>query len=382
MVEPGDPFLSFMRGPEPGDDQLPRLGIWQAGQHATPRPIDLNDAGRDWIAGIGLPAVFRRRGTTTRTEQDIRAGMNARVEVSGPDLDTLMAHNAERHSRPSGKGSRRTRGKDNAIKASAEAGYSLESHLDTRHATQGQWALDDVRTDVDLLLTASDTGSWDEARRILEVVVTPRWGGEVADVDISGVEVPTDHITDPTAIRMLDAAIAAAQRSPLPQRKTARGRFRAMLLVTVLLAIAAVLTIIAVGSGGPTLSKHNQVLRASGKVLIVSNLVTSGMHMTEDRYPAVLTGRPVPICCTVQGSERRTGQRYDAAVCQTTGPYDTNGNDESSADNRNPHLAQSHLYYGVLLANGRFGFTSDVWVEKSQRGGLGLPHCAGERPLP
>lgn len=102
--------------------------------------------------------------------------------------------------------------------------------------------------------------------------------------------------------------------------------------------------------------------------------------MTEDSLPAVLSGKPVPICCAVKGSERRTGGRYDTAVCKTEGPYDTNGDDTSKLDDQNPDLARSNLYYGVLLPDGRFGFTSDVWVTKSERGGLGLRRCDGDRP--
>jgi hypothetical protein len=379
VIEPGELFLSFMRGAELSDDQLPRFGIWPPDTAALPRPIDLNDAGRDWIAAIGLPAVFRRRGTTERTEDMIRTGMADRVEATGDELDRRMTRNAERHDRAAGAGARRSRGKENVIDASDAAGHPIERHLDTRGATQGNWALDGVRTDVDLLLAAVAEQRWADARRILEVVAAPAWKAPATAVEISGVEVPPGHVTDPTARRMLATAIArTAGRPPRGRRRPAAWLGAAVAAVAVLAIVLAVVG--AFGGGSPALTAHARALRAHGRILTVSNLVTSGTHMTEDRDPAVLSGKPSPTCCAVKDTARRTGDHYDAAVCQTKGVYDTNGNDNSSLDDRDPDLAQSDLYYGVLLPDGRFGFTSDVWVVKSQRGGLGLPECDGDRP--
>jgi hypothetical protein len=429
VLEPGDLFLSFLRGPGLANDDLPRLGVWQPNGHALPRNVHLSDAGRDWIAAMGLPTTFRERGAAERSEDMIRAAMTDRVEASGPELDDRMRKNAQRHRRPSGIGPRRTRGKSNVTKATKHAGHSIERHLDTRRANQGKWALEGVRTDVDLLLAAVAEERWSDARRILEIAATPRWDAPVADFDLANTEIPSDHVSDPTARKMLRAAIAMTVDRPAPITRTLgdpigsrersasedpateqrsklrvpttpderspiggssggrmppRYRRPAGVAAAAGLALVAGLSVVVLAGGSagkPLLSAHERMLRAQGKVLVVSNLVTSGTHMTEDPEPAVLTGRPVPICCTVKGSQRRTGDRYDAAVCQVfNGPYDTNGNDTTAADDKNPGLAKSYRYYGVLLADGRFGFTSAVWVEKSERGGLGLPRCAGDKP--
>lgn len=385
MLEPGDLFLSFMRGPELADDALPRLGVWRAGDRMPPNLAPLSDSGRDWIAALGLPEVFRRaEGAAPRSDAAVHAGMANPVRAEGRELDDRMHENAERHGRASGMGARRTRAKDNVVAATDSAGHSIEPHLGRRAQAQGQWVLEGVRTDVDLLLAAARDERWADARRILQVVASPNWDGPAADIDIAGVQIPSDHVSDPTARSMLEAAITRAARPPRPEPAGGRKLPGARVLVGVAIAAAAAIGLVlalAGGGNGAGLSQHLRELRANGKVLIVSNLVTSGAHhMTEDRYPAVLTGRPVPICCTVKGSQRRSSDRYDAAVCQVIGPYDTNGNDMSTADDHNPGLAKSHLYYGVVLADGRFGFTSDIWVQKSQRGGLGLPPCDGNRP--
>lgn len=114
-------------------------------------------------------------------------------------------------------------------------------------------------------------------------------------------------------------------------------------------------------------------------VVTVDNRTTNGAGMREDPTPLRLTTRPWVRCgsrgCNVNGTERTTGGTYDAAVCQTQGERYTNGNDSSAADDGNPELFTSTLYYGVRLTDGTFGFVSEVWVRRDQRGGLGLPGC-------
>ncbi len=119
---------------------------------------------------------------------------------------------------------------------------------------------------------------------------------------------------------------------------------------------------------------------ATGKVLLVDNRVTNGStQMREDPTPVRLTTKPWKNCgsrgCNIVGTERRTGQTYDKAICQTTGERTTNGNDGSSVDDRNPGLFTSTRYYKVKLSNGKAGFVSEVWINKKDRGGLGLPKC-------
>jgi hypothetical protein len=115
------------------------------------------------------------------------------------------------------------------------------------------------------------------------------------------------------------------------------------------------------------------------RVLTVYNRVTNGMAMREDSTPARLTSKPWVFCtsrgCNIGGTERSTGQTYDAAVCQTSGERTTNGNDGSAVDDANPALFSSTRYYGVRLGNGTFGYISEVWIAPEHRGGLGLPNC-------
>jgi lysophospholipase L1-like esterase len=114
-------------------------------------------------------------------------------------------------------------------------------------------------------------------------------------------------------------------------------------------------------------------------IVTVDNRVTNGGAMREDSTPARLTTKPWTFCtsrgCNINGTERSTGQTYDAAVCQTEGERTTNGNDHSAADDANPERFESTRYYGVRLPDGTFGFISEVWIRASDRGGLGLPGC-------
>lgn len=115
------------------------------------------------------------------------------------------------------------------------------------------------------------------------------------------------------------------------------------------------------------------------RVITVDNRVTNGNVMREDPTPARLQTRAEIYCgtkgCNIGGTERVTGQTYDAAVCQTQGQRTTNGNDGSSVDDANPERFESTRYYGVRLSNGTYGVISEVWIRAADRGGLGLPAC-------
>jgi hypothetical protein len=115
------------------------------------------------------------------------------------------------------------------------------------------------------------------------------------------------------------------------------------------------------------------------RVITVDNRVTNGMGMREDSTPVRLTTKPWTHCtsrgCNINGTERSSGQPYDAAVCQTTGERTTNGNDSDPSDDANPERFESTRYYGVRLSTGTFGFVSEVWIRAGDRGGLGLPAC-------
>ena len=115
------------------------------------------------------------------------------------------------------------------------------------------------------------------------------------------------------------------------------------------------------------------------KVITVDNRVTSGRSDMREDKPVPLTTIPAVNCitrrCDIKGTDRSSGQTYDAAVCQVRGERTTNGDNTSPHDDRNPDLFSSDRYYGVMLPDGRQGYVSEVWISKDQRGGLNLPKC-------
>lgn len=115
------------------------------------------------------------------------------------------------------------------------------------------------------------------------------------------------------------------------------------------------------------------------RVITVDNRVTNGMGMREDPTPLRMLTKPWILCgtrgCNINGTERVSGQTYDAAVCQTQGERTTNGHDTDPSDDANPLRFESTRYYGVRLPNGTFGYVTEVWIRAADRGGLGLPQC-------
>jgi hypothetical protein len=115
------------------------------------------------------------------------------------------------------------------------------------------------------------------------------------------------------------------------------------------------------------------------KVVTVDNRVTNGGAMREDATPVRLQTEARILCgtrgCNIAGTERSSGGQYDAATCQREGERTTNGNDSDAADDANPERFESTRYYGVRLADGTFGYVSEVWVRATDRGGLDLPDC-------
>jgi hypothetical protein len=79
--------------------------------------------------------------------------------------------------------------------------------------------------------------------------------------------------------------------------------------------------------------------------------------------------------CRVDGTDRATGGTYSPAVCQVQGARTTNGNDGNANDDGNPGLFSSTRWYGIRLGNGALGYISEVWIDPSQRGGLGVTTC-------
>lgn len=110
----------------------------------------------------------------------------------------------------------------------------------------------------------------------------------------------------------------------------------------------------------------------------IYNKVTGGMQMREDS-PAYLSSVPANFCkpagCMLDGTDLLvTGGRV-TAVCQTLAARTTNGDDTTLADDSNPELFESRLWYGIRWTDGRFGFLSEAWVHPDHRGGLDLPLC-------
>jgi hypothetical protein len=115
------------------------------------------------------------------------------------------------------------------------------------------------------------------------------------------------------------------------------------------------------------------------RVITVDDRVTNGAAMREDATPVRLTTQARILCgtrgCNINGTERTSGGQYDAATCQLQGERTTNGNDSDPSDDANPERFESTRYYGVRLADGTFGYVSEVWIRAADRGGLGLPNC-------
>ncbi len=63
------------------------------------------------------------------------------------------------------------------------------------------------------------------------------------------------------------------------------------------------------------------------------------------------------------------------ATCQRQGSRMTNGEDSSAADDNNPGLYTSTLWYGARWPDGRTGFISEIFVRADHPGAFGLPGC-------
>ena len=113
--------------------------------------------------------------------------------------------------------------------------------------------------------------------------------------------------------------------------------------------------------------------------ITVQNQVASGPDsLVEDSSPAYLSTKTEPSCsrkgCKVAGTELATGASL-MAVCRTNGAQMYNYNLDSVASENNPNRVASTLWYRVVLADGRAGFISEVYVVPNDRGGKDLPVC-------
>ncbi|MFY1696304.1 hypothetical protein [Solwaraspora sp. WMMA2101] len=114
---------------------------------------------------------------------------------------------------------------------------------------------------------------------------------------------------------------------------------------------------------------------SEGAPVVVDNRVTAGNLMRED-VSAYLTSEPANCGqpCALEQTQLHSGAKLNA-ICQTTGQQLTNGNLGDPADDANPYLDTSNLWYKIRWPDGRTGFLSEVWIRSADRGGLGLPLC-------
>jgi hypothetical protein len=112
--------------------------------------------------------------------------------------------------------------------------------------------------------------------------------------------------------------------------------------------------------------------------VVVWDKVTNGATEMREDTPAYLSTVTHNYCkrdgCNLTGTDARTGTSL-IAICQTTGDRTTNGQDNSTVDDSNPGLYSSSLWYKIRWSDGRLGYISEVWLEPTSRGGLGLPGC-------
>ncbi|HEX6423239.1 MAG TPA: hypothetical protein VFZ79_07145 [Acidimicrobiales bacterium] len=166
------------------------------------------------------------------------------------------------------------------------------------------------------------------------------------------------------------AGSGAAGRDPVARRRRALVAGGAAAL-----ALAAVVVGVALwrgdGGGGGEAEPPERV------VAVIDNRVTDGPGMREDT-PAYLATVAENFCrpngCEVPGTDLVSGDEL-VLTCQTVGQRTTNGDDTSTADDGNPELYESRLwYYGVLEGRGE-GFISESWIADEFRGGMDLPLC-------
>lgn len=132
------------------------------------------------------------------------------------------------------------------------------------------------------------------------------------------------------------------------------------------------------GASDPPLPPPPPPPPLAATALTVSNKVTNGPSAMREDTPAYLSTVRQNYCrrdgCVIAGTERASGGTYTPAICQAQGVRTTNGHDGDANDDANPGLFSSTRWYGVQIGDA-VGYISEVWIDPSQRGGLGLPNC-------
>lgn len=208
---------------------------------------------------------------------------------------------------------------------------------------------------------------------------------EVEVVDAEPVEVPPPALAPPSARPAAPRLLPSGDAGPAPMIVPLRAlsivptapRQRPRRRLAALLAVVAAATATAVA----LLLWDRDGYADPIPVTVLNVIVLGPQEIDKDRSPVYLTTRRIPFCgnegCNIDDTERNLGESYDGAVCQATGAYTTNGNDQTAADDDNPALVRSERYLGIRLADGTFGYVSVVWLARDAWGGLGLPTCPG-----
>ncbi len=377
VVQASSPLIvAFLTTDLAPADALPRLWVSSDGDEA-PRELGASRGERELVGALALPRVLRRRTGTVgpRTREEVLAGLHAPMSARGADLDRTLGRDASTRSR------RFSQLRDRL------AGLDLDVDGLVTSPEPGVVELHGGRTDLVELLDAVAAGRWADGARLLGLADGEAGAPVAPGVPAEHFRVP-DVVTEPAARELLEEAVAAVAEhwAGVPEQAPARRSRRPLVVAGAVGAAGLALAVLAGVDvlGGPDRVRAMPVASAAPpQTLTVDNRVTEGMGMREDRAAVRLSSRPVPYCgalrCDIAGTARHSGGTYARAVCRTSGSYVTNGNDSSSAeapvDDHNPALARSTGYYGVRLANGTFGFVSEVWIRREQRGGLGLPAC-------
>lgn len=180
-----------------------------------------------------------------------------------------------------------------------------------------------------------------------------------------------DRLRAAEALKLLNPP--AALRGPRMRRRRATTLVSAVSVIA--LASGGAYALHQRGPSHPTL--------APSRLVVFDKLVFGKAGLREDPIPAGLSGELRRGChrlgCYLRGSQRHTGGTLPPPVCVVTGPLVTNGSLKDPADDENPNLVASTLWYGVSDGSGRksprIRYISEVWVTPRQRGGLGLPTC-------
>ena len=180
---------------------------------------------------------------------------------------------------------------------------------------------------------------------------------------------PADAEETPRAVAVVPPAPAGTIPQPdgtvPPPPGSRRHRVAAAVGAVAVVAVAAFLLV-------------DRAADEDSVTVTVQNLVTAGAENSVEDTPAYLSTVPQNYCrpqgCDVPGTDLSTGDHLEV-VCQTTGERTTNGNDGDPADDTNPLLDDSRLWYGARLDDGSIGYLSEIWLDPLDRGGLGLPRC-------